>query len=285
MWIINDVLNDCTVNWNPAWTGELLVINFAHVAAVGAFTEISVNGTLLEICNPASGSAISASGDLTIGDGAAGPLTSAIIRDFRIRCCSLGTSDPGNRIRPSQRALHLTFNTNRMTENISSVLPYEGTIEDQGLNGLDATYLFNADQSNLIVTVNTPSLTSLTVGAVFSGDLVDVTGQILDDDIFTPPSKNTTSPIYTWIVAPLEPLFPQDWQGPTLFFITLGIVVGILFGNKTDYQWPAMTITIAGLIPGFAAFNGWVPWPFVLLWAVVVFFMWTGLIRMLKEAF
>lgn len=287
-WITDDALSlgdECVVNWNSAWSNKWTTINVSFVDAVGSFSEIWIDGVVQVICANGTGAVNGNAIALTIGDGTAGNLTDAAIRDFRLRCCSLVTSDPGDYIRPSQRALHLTFDANKMSEDVSQSNPYSGTVQDQSANNLDGIYSFDRDQTGIIAFVNTPRLTSLTVGAVVDDELVDQTGDLLPDAFTNPGSKQTTNFVYIYVIEPMEEMFDPEWIGPMLFLYALGIGLGLLVGKYTNFQFIVLVVFLFGVPAFIGAVNVWIPWYVVAPWILLVMVTWFGLNRTHKEPF
>lgn len=270
----------CDLTWDASWSNKWTLVQIYFSDRIGSDLAIYIDGTVEALCNEGHGALSDSANDTEIGDGRYGHLSNVFLRDVRL--CQW-TGD-GRLCIESATEWQVSFNANDLTENLSSSNPYQGTITEAH-NSVATTYEIDADQTNIDVVVNNPSLTSLTVGAVVEPELLDQTGQVLPDDIFTPPAKVTGTFFYTWFVEPMEGLFTVDWLGPTIFIYAVGLSLAIGFGKLTDFQYGLVNLTIFGFPAGIYAANGWTPWPFVLIWIVLILSQYFGVTRLLKESF
>jgi len=261
----------CNVVWNSSWTNEHNKFSFVYAnSTAGTDTFIYVNDALVGSCDLDEGQVGTNVRDLTFGEDALtsnDPLDGMAIRTITIFDNTI-------------RILKYTFDAVDMSET-SDTNPFAGTIVDHSISGINATYEFDRDQSDLSVTVNPSQLVSTTTGTqvVQVVTPIDVLGDIIPfDPGFS--TKTTGTFFYTWFVEPLEGIGTADWQGITIALTGAGLVIGIGFFMATDRQFTPLAVFVSGMPISLGGAAGWVPWWYIFMWWALMIFTWFGSIRM-----
>ena len=166
-----------------------------------------------------------------------------------------------------------------MTETSAADPVYQGTIQDLGVNNLDFLYTFNRPQSNFTVTASAIVPVGTASIIPMPDTTVDVLGSPFGGSISTPVPSGTSGVFYDLIAKPMV-TGANAIDAPTgmvysIILGSLGLVIAVFIYMKTNFI--PFALFAAGIPPAVGAVNGWLPYWWIVFWALLVILSWFAL--------
>ena len=251
--------HQCDLTINPAWLNEPDQYNITFNTGN---LQILRNGVSLQTCLIGTASITGVTEPLTVGTN----LNNIVIRNI-------------NLLDASTVVARYSFQPSTMAETSAVDPVYQGTIEDLGVNNLDFLYTFNRPQSfytvtaSAIVPVGTASIISM------PDSTVDVLGSPFGGSISTPVPSGTSGIFYDLIAKPMVS-GTNAIDAPTemvysIILGSLGLLVAVFIYMKTSFI--PLSLFAAGIPPAVGAINGWLPYWWIIFWALLVVLSWFAL--------
>ncbi len=225
--------NYIVVHYNTATTLLYSTVavdtDYASVAADfdGTTMSLLINGAT--VASGASGFATisTSASDLTIGDGT--PLRASLGR--------VQVASPGGDV------VDLDFDAGQVSESTIAGDTYQGIIEDQSGNNLDAVYSFIRPQGSITADVGAMSVSAGSPVPLPVPGVVDVVGPPLPTDGIFDPAPATGGAL-DWVrdLAALSGLPPEGWFWIVAFLLAQAIGAGL------NRFFPSVTLAFAGQI-------------------------------------
>ena len=251
--------HDCDLTINPAWLNEPDRYNITFNTGN---LQILRNDVSLQTCLIGAASITAVTEPLVVGT----DLNNLVIRNI-------------NLFNGSSVAARYSFAPNSLTETSAADPVYQGTIQDLGVNNLDFLYTFNRPQSNFTVTASAIVPVGTASIIPMPDTTVDVLGSPFGGSISTPVPSGSTGLFYDLIARPMV-TGTNAIDAPTgmvysIILGSLGLVIAVFVYMKTSFI--PMALFTAGIPPAVGAINGWLPYWWIIFWALLVVLSWFAL--------
>ena len=251
--------HDCDLTINPSWLNEAdrynIIFNTGNL-------QILRNDVSLQTCLIGAASITAVTEPLVVGT----DLNNLVIRNI-------------NLFNGSAVAARYSFQPSSMTETSAADPVYQGTIQDLGVNNLDFLYTFNRPQSNFTVTASAIVPVGTASIIPMPDTTVDVLGSPFGGSISTPVPSGTSGVFYDLIAKPMV-TGANAIDAPTgmvysIILGSLGLVIAVFIYMKTNFI--PFALFAAGIPPAVGAVNGWLPYWWIVFWALLVILSWFAL--------
>ncbi len=251
--------HDCDLTINSAWLNESDRYNITFNTGN---LQILRNNVSLQTCLIGAATISAVTEPLVVGT----DLDNLVIRNI-------------NLFNGSAVAARYSFQPSTMTETSAADPVYQGTIQDLGVNNLDFLYTFNRPQSNFTVTASAIVPVGTASIIPMPDTTVDVLGSPFGGSISTPVPSGTSGVFYDLIAKPMVTgTNAIDAPAGMIYSIilgSLGLVIAVFIYMKTNFI--PFALFAAGIPPAVGAVNGWLPYWWIVFWALLVILSWFAL--------